>query len=108
MIAAMVETMSSANARFDARSNLWWLVSAIGIGLLLLAYVIGFFNNFEDVRDEDKATAVFRMLGVLGLTGGLALGSLLTTAATWGVRLAMLLGSAVLLLGVTGVLNFVR
>ncbi|MEA3190214.1 MAG: hypothetical protein QOD77_796 [Thermoplasmata archaeon] len=100
----MVETYSPSHARFDARANLWWLIAAIGLALMVLAFIIQFFNGLDDYRDEEKASMFFQMLGVVGLTGGLALGALFMTGASWGIRLAMLLGAALVLVGITGVL----
>jgi hypothetical protein len=98
----------SPQAGYDMRSNLWWLIAAVGIGLLALAYVISFFSNFDSIRDKDKAAAVFRLLGYLAVTAGLTLGSLLMTSLSWGARIALMLGAVyinmagIALLGLAG------
>ncbi|MEA3203942.1 MAG: hypothetical protein QOI63_1622, partial [Thermoplasmata archaeon] len=82
--------------------GVWWLVAAAGIGLLLLAYVIAFFD-----RSNHPASAVFAMLGYVVLEAGLTLSALMGVRWPWGARVALMLGAALLALrGATGTVLF--
>ena len=83
--------------------GIWWLVAAVGIGLLLLAYVIAFFDG-----RTHSAQQVFAMLGFLALEVGLTLTAYLGVSWHWGARVALMLGAAFLALRMVtpGVLLF--
>ncbi|HEX2067056.1 MAG TPA: hypothetical protein VHI93_09615 [Candidatus Thermoplasmatota archaeon] len=72
----------------------WWLVAAAGIGILLLADVVSFFDG-----GRHTAAAVFSLLGFVALVAGLALSALMATRWPWGARVALMLGAAFLAVG---------
>ncbi len=89
----MADAMMMQGQKSNASGNVWWWVAAGGIALVLLAYVISFFNNFDTIQDEDKASAVFQMFGFVGFTGAVALMAVLQASWPMGIRVALLLGA---------------
>ncbi|HJQ93851.1 MAG TPA: hypothetical protein VJ874_06155 [Candidatus Thermoplasmatota archaeon] len=79
--------------RDPAHPGLFWVVAAIGIGLLCLGRLLSFFSYVGDLDGEDVAPAVFNVFGVLGLAVGLALAAVLQRGLSTGVRAALILGA---------------
>jgi hypothetical protein len=77
--------------------GLWWLVAAVGVGLLLLAYLIAFFD-----RSGHTAAAVFAMVGFIGLEAGLTLSALLGVQWPFGARVALMVAAALLAVRAVG------
>lgn len=77
--------------------GLWWLVTAAGIALFALAYVVGFFD-----RGTHTAAAWFAMLAFLALEAGLTLSALTGARWPWGARVALMLGAALLAVRAVG------
>jgi hypothetical protein len=73
--------------------GVWWVVAAAGVGVLVLASVIAFFD-----RSSHSAAAVFSLLGYVILQVGLVLSTLMGVRWPWGARIALLLGAAFLAL----------
>ncbi|HUR61810.1 MAG TPA: hypothetical protein VM286_05535 [Candidatus Thermoplasmatota archaeon] len=77
--------------------GLWWLVAAVGIGLLVLAYVVAFFD-----RTNHSAAAVFALLGFIVVETGLTLTALLAAGWPWGARVALMITAALLAVRAVG------
>ncbi len=103
---AMADSMMPGQ-RTTMNPNLWWFIAAGGIGLVLVATLIAFFNGFGEppMADEDKAPAIFMLLGYLAFVGALALMAALQTAWSFGARAAMLLGAGFFALTTGGALG---
>jgi hypothetical protein len=77
--------------------GIWWLVAAVGIALLVLAYVIAFFD-----RTTHTAAAVFALLGFIAIEAGLTLSALLVPGWSWGPRVALMITAALLAIRAVG------
>jgi hypothetical protein len=77
--------------------GVWWLVAAVGIGLLVLAYIVAFFD-----RTTHTAAAVFALLGFIAVEVGLTLTALLANGWSWGARVALMLAAALLAIRAVG------
>lgn len=77
-----------------ARPGLFWVVAGIGIGLLLLARLVLYFTLVDELPDGVEAPALFAVLGVIGLSAGLALAGLLQRglAVPWRIALVAAAG----------------
>jgi hypothetical protein len=73
----------------------FWVVAAVGIGLLCLANLVHFFAVVDDIADEQVAAALFAVLGIIALAVGLTLAAILPKGAPLGLglRVALLLGA---------------
>jgi hypothetical protein len=95
-----------------ARPGLFWVVAAIGIGLLCLARLMVFFAVSDDLPDEQVAPAFFATAGVITMAAGLGLAAILQRGLAVPWRIALLLGAgyfaavagAVPLIGLAGLL----
>jgi len=74
------------------QGGLWWVVAAAGVGLLVLATVIGFFDG----NRPHTAAQVFGLLGYIGVEAGLTLCALLAPAWPAGARAALMIAAALL------------
>ena len=79
--------------RDAAHPGLFWVVAAIGIGLLCLGRLLAFFTYVGDLDGEDVAPAVFGVFGILALATGLALAAVLQRGLSTPVRAALMLGA---------------
>lgn len=77
--------------------GVWWLVAAAGVGVLVLASTIAFFDG-----SRHSAAEVFSLLGFLGLETGLTLSALLGAGWPWGARVALMVGAAFFALRAVG------
>jgi hypothetical protein len=77
-----------------AGGGIWWLVAAVGIGLLVLAAIIGFFDG----NRTHTAAQVFGLLGFVCIEAGLTLSALLGTTWSWGARVALMVAAAIIAL----------
>ncbi len=76
----------------------WLVVFAAGVALVLLARIISFFSDFDAISDEDKASALFSLLGNAGLVVGLTLASFFQQSVSWGARAAFAIAAAYFLI----------
>lgn len=76
-----------------ARPGLFWVVAAVGIGLLLLGRLVYYFAVADDLPGELNAPALFATLGVITLSAGLALAGVLQRGLATPWRIALLLGA---------------
>jgi hypothetical protein len=82
-----------AEPREAAHAGTFWVVAAVGIGLLCLAQLIGLFTYMGDLDGEDVAPALFGTFGEIALAVGLALAALLQRGLSTPVRAALMLGA---------------
>ena len=75
-----------------AHPGTFWLVAAVGVGLILLARIVSFFTNVGDLDGKLVAPALFEVFGVAALAAGLALAAILQRGLSTGIRVALLLG----------------
>jgi hypothetical protein len=76
-----------------AHAGTFWLVAAIGVGLLCLGHLVEFFTVVGDLDGKDVAPALFVVFGGIALAAGLALAALLQRGLSTPVRAALLLGA---------------
>ena len=76
-----------------ARPGLFWVVAAIGIGLLLLGRLVLYFAVADELDGEVSAPAFLAVLGVIALSAGLALAGVLQRGLATPWRIALLLGA---------------
>lgn len=76
-----------------AHPGLFWVVAAIGIGLLCLGRLISFFSYMGDLDGEDVAPAIFNVFGTIALAVGLALAAVMQRGLSTAVRTALILGA---------------
>ena len=76
-----------------AHAGPFWLVAAIGIGLLCLGRLLLLLSYITDLEGEMVAPALFDVFGVLALSVGLALAALLQRGLTTGVRAALMIAA---------------
>lgn len=81
------------SGREPAHPGPFWLVAAVGIGLVVLGRIVLFFTNVGDLDGELVTPALFEALGVAALAVGLALAAVLQRGLSTGVRVALLLGA---------------
>jgi hypothetical protein len=91
--AAWAEPRESREPRDPAHPGLFWVVAAIGVGLLCLGRLIAFFSYMGDLDGEDVAPAVFGVFGVIALAVGLALAAVMQRGLSTAVRAALILGA---------------
>lgn len=72
---------------------MFWVVAAVGIGLICLGTLISFFTYMGDLDGEDVAPALFGVFGGIALAVGLALAAVLQRGLSTGIRVALLLGA---------------
>lgn len=72
--------------------GLWWLVAAVGIGLLVLAVVVAFFDG----NRTHSGAQVLALLGFVAVEAGFILTSLLVAGWSWGARVALMVTAALL------------
>ena len=77
-----------------ARPGPFWAIAGVGIGLLLLARLVLYFTVVDELPDSVEAPALFAVLGVIGLSAGLALAGLLQRglAVPWRIALVAAAG----------------
>ena len=80
-------------ARDPAHPGLFWVIAAIGIGLLCLGKLMSFFTYVGDLDGEDVAPAVFGVFGTIALAVGLALAAVMQRGLSTPVRVALILGA---------------
>jgi hypothetical protein len=87
----------------------FWIVAAVGIGLLCLAHLIRFFAVMDDIPDEQVAAALFAIFGVIALAVGLVLAAVIPRGAplSLGLRVALLLGAGYFAFHASGWANFI-
>jgi hypothetical protein len=76
-----------------AHAGPFWLVAAVGVGLLCLGRLLLLLSYITDLEGEMVAPALFDVFGVLALAIGLALAALLQRGLSTGVRTALMLGA---------------
>lgn len=76
-----------------AKPGLFWVVAAIGVGLLLVARLVFYFTVVDDLPDGLAAPALFAMLGIVTLALGLCLAAVLQRGLATPWRVALLLGA---------------
>jgi hypothetical protein len=91
--AAWTEPRPSVEASEPAKPGMFWVVAAIGIGLLCLAKLFAFFTYVGDLDGEDVAPAVFSVFGAIALAVGLALAAVMQRGLSTAVRAALILGA---------------
>lgn len=90
-----------------ARPGLFWAVAAIGIGLLCLARLVGFFAVVNALPNAQVAPGLFAVLGAIGLSAGLTLAAVLQRGLSVPARVALLLGGGFFaVVGLPGVPGF--
>lgn len=78
-----------------ARPGLFWVVAAVGIGLLCLARLVSYFAVAGDLDGDVSAPAFLAVLGLVALSAGLALAALLQRGLATPWRIALMLGAGV-------------
>lgn len=91
--AAWQEPRERRDVADPAHPGLFWVVAAIGVGLLCLARLFAFFTYVGDLDGEDVAPAIFSVFGVIALAIGLALAAVLQRGLSTPVRVALMLGA---------------
>jgi hypothetical protein len=76
-----------------AHAGPFWLVAAIGVGLLCLGRLLLLLSYITDLEGEMVAPALFDVFGVLALAIGLVLAALLQRGLSTAVRAALMLGA---------------
>jgi hypothetical protein len=76
-----------------ARPGLFWVVAAVGIGLLALARLVLYFAIADDLDGDVSAPAFLGVLGLIALSVGLALAGLLQRGLATPWRIALMLGA---------------
>ncbi len=76
-----------------ANVGLFWAIAAIGIGLLCLARLIGFFAVQDGIANDAVAPLLFAVLGAITLAVGLTLAAVLQRGLQVPWRIALLLGA---------------
>jgi hypothetical protein len=76
-----------------ARPGAFWSVAAVGVGILGLARLVGFFAVQDDVPDDRVAPLLLATLGAITLSAGLALAAVLQRGLEVPWRAALLLGA---------------
>lgn len=76
-----------------ARPGLFWVVAAVGIGLLCLARLVLYFAVADELDGDVSASAFMAVLGVVTLSVGLALAAILQRGLATSWRVALILGA---------------
>lgn len=76
-----------------ARPGMFWVIAAIGIGLLCLARLVLFFAMADELDGDISAAALIATVGVVTLSVGLALAAVLQRGLATPWRIALLLGA---------------
>jgi hypothetical protein len=92
---APADTTASAPAYRSepAHPGMFWVVAAVGVGLICLGTLVSFFTYMGDLDGEDVAPALFGVFGTIALAVGLALAAVLQRGLSTGIRVALLLGA---------------
>ena len=90
---------AGSGPRDPAQPGLFWVVAAIGVGLVCLGTLLSFFSYVGDLDGEDVAPAVFNVFGSIALSVGLALAAVLQRGLSTGIRTALLLGAGYFAIG---------
>jgi hypothetical protein len=77
-----------------ATPGIFWVVAAVGIGLLLLAQLVLVFTSFDEIDGEAEGPILIGVFGRITLCVGLVLVALLQRGVPTGVRTAMMIAAA--------------
>lgn len=72
----------------------FWVVVAVGVGLLALGALIQFFTIVGDVDGEDIAPLLFATFGAIAVSIGFALAAVLQRGLPLAIRAALLIAGA--------------